>query len=157
MKQEEVSNFLIEERGGHLLSLYLAGSRTNSSRVEDSDWDFFGLVNDDFSQEKEDEINYMLERNFKQEVNFRAIYISELEGGKQKGILTKYIPVEILVKAMPQWEHIDGEKYSQEDFKIKPATPSEEIEFYIGRLKDFRQKAKIQICPSNSVTVLKQF
>jgi len=142
---ESVSIQLIELDGVH--SVYLGGSRAYGGETESSDWDLFGIVDSSYDFSSEEELNKKLSEEFGREIRFRGINVQEPQDGEQKGIITRYVPIEVLMKSFPGWKHLAGENYSLDDFKVKPASIQQEKSFYIRRLTKNREKAEKEDLP----------
>ncbi len=88
-----------------LISLYLGGTVPSEDRIQSSDIDTLGIVEWDFDFTEEEKVNCYLRGCLKEEIGinstFRGITLSELNGGKQKGIITKWVPIRILIKRLP--------------------------------------------------------
>jgi predicted nucleotidyltransferase len=137
---ERVSKDLIQLDG--VDSVYLAGSRAYGGETEYSDWDIFGIVDSNYDFSSEEELNKKLSEKSGREIRFRGISAQELQGGEQKGIITRYVPIEVLIKSFPRWKHLAGDDHSLDDFKVKYASVQEEKTFYIRRLTKNREKAE---------------
>lgn len=136
----EVAQLVVEFLGEDLICLYWVGSSLYGSMKKRSDIDVFGIVKDDFDFTKEDEVNEYLKENFEKkhkiEARFRGITISELEGGEQKGRLTKWVPISILIKSLSRGKIIYG-KYDWNKCKVKPMPLKQEGWHYIGLIEHF--------------------
>lgn len=139
--EKRIAEYIMEKTEG-TKSVYLGGSRAYGSEKEGSDWDFFGIVNEDYDFGRESQLNEELSDIYDQNIKFRGISLEELNEGEQKGILTLHIPVEIVLKSFRFWEHLAGIKYEKEDFEVDPATNEEEKKFYLKRIKTNRMKAE---------------
>ncbi len=127
---------------GRIESLYLGGSRAVGVEMEGSDYDFFGIVNENYDFNEEKELNRELSKKYNEEIRLRGISLGELNGGNQRGIITKHIPISIVLKSFPNWEHLKGRVYRLGDFEIEPASSEEEAGFYIETLEKFREEAE---------------
>lgn len=117
-------------------SIYLGGSRAYGAGKAGSDWDFFGVVDSQYNFENERKLNAKLSNKYSQEIRFRGISLKEVNGGQQRGVLTRHIPVQIIMKSFRFWKHLDGTKYRLEDFGVSPASAKQEIKFYIKRIRN---------------------
>lgn len=139
----------------NLKSLYLGGSRAAGSDIKSSDVDLFGIVQDFYDFEKEEKINEELSKDFELEIKFRGIAWKELQGGEKKGILTKYVPLEIVLKAFDTWKHLKGKEYTLDDFEVKPADPNTEGKYYLKRLKSDMEAAQKNNLPYDFMDFIK--
>jgi predicted nucleotidyltransferase len=142
---EAVSKELIQLEG--VDTVYLGGSRAYGGETESSDWDFFGVVDSNYGFDREENLNKRLSEEVGRDIQFRGISVRELQDGDQEGIITKYVPIEVLMKSFSSWIHLAGENYSLDDFKVKPASIQEEKGFYIQRLTKNRDKAEEEDLP----------
>jgi len=98
-----------------LISLYLAGIVPSKDQITSSDIDIFGIVESDFDFQEEEKVNCYLRIYLAKEMGietiFRGIALSELNGGKQKGTITKWIPIRILIKRLPFFQHLWEKKF----------------------------------------------
>jgi len=122
-------------------SIYLGGSRAYGAGKAGSDWDFFGVVDSQYNFENEKKLNAKLSDKYSQEIRFRGISLKELNGGQQRGVLTRHIPVQIIMKSFRFWKHLDGTKYRLENFEVSPASAKQEIKFHIKRIRNYEQEA----------------
>ncbi|MFH7882653.1 MAG: hypothetical protein QW140_02970 [Candidatus Aenigmatarchaeota archaeon] len=136
----KVTKLVVEFLGEDLICLYWVGSSLYGSMKKRSDIDVFGIVKEDFDFIKEDKVNNYLKKNFEKkykiEARFRGITISELEGGEQKGRLTKWIPISILIKSLSRGKVLYG-KYDWKKCKVKPVPLKQEGWHYIGLIEYF--------------------
>lgn len=139
----------------NLKSLYLGGSRAAGSDTKCSDVDLFGIVHDFYNFDNEDNLNQELSEEFEMDIKFRGIAWSELQGGKHKGVLTKHVPLNVVLKSFNIWKHLKGKKYTLDDFEVEPATPSEEGSYYINRLKSDFDDAKSNNLPYDFMDYVK--
>jgi len=144
---EDIADDIWRRLEGEVEALYLAGSRAIGAEERHSDYDFFGLVNRRYSFDEERKLNQELSHKYDEVIRFRGISLQELNGGEQKGVITKHVPLPVILKSFSNWKHLKGKEYSLEDFEIKPASPEEEAEFYITVLKDYRKKAEQEELP----------
>lgn len=75
-------------------------------------------------------------------MKFRGLSLDELNGKGQKGIITQFVPISIIIKSFPFWKHLRGKDYSLDDFEVDPASVQEEVEFYMRLLSENVEKAK---------------
>jgi hypothetical protein len=143
--KSEVAKELIELEG--VRAVYLGGSRVQGGETDSSDWDFFGIVDSNYDFDREDELNENLSSKYDSKIRFRGISIQELNGGNQKGVLTQYIPIEILIKSFSKWKHLGGKSYSLNHFELKPASIQTEMRFYLERLSNYRKEAENSSLP----------
>ena len=122
-------------------SIYLGGSRAYGAEKAGSDWDFFGVVDSQYDFGDEKKLNEKLSDKYSQEIRFRGISLEELNGGQQRGVLTKHIPVQIIMKSFRFWKHLDGTKYRLENFEVSPASAKQELKFHIKRIRNYEQEA----------------
>ena len=117
-----INNYLRNE----LISLYIGGSILDKEdRLENSDVDLFGIVNEDFDFKHEDKINDYF-KEFKNsvyygfEIKFRALPISSLKEGEKKGVI-KYFNLELFLKKLSYFKHLGGKKFNfEKEFLKKP-------------------------------------
>ncbi len=138
---KRIAEDILEKTEG-IESIYFGGSRAYGSEKEGSDWDLFGIVNEDYDFGKESHLNRELSDSYDREINFRGISLEELNGGEQKGVLTRHIPLNVILKSFRFWDHLTGKKYSLEDFKLDPATDEQEKKFYLNRITKYREEAE---------------
>ncbi len=139
---DEIADDIWTRAEEQIEALYLAGSRAVGAETKGSDYDFFGVVNEDYRFEKEKKLNQGLTEKYDEEIRLRGLSLGELNGGKQKSIITKYNPISVILKSFPNWKHLRGKEYSLEDFKVEPATAEEEARFYLDVLENNRSKAE---------------
>ncbi len=144
---EEIAEDIWTRLEGKVESLYLAGSRAIGAEEKHSDFDFFGIVNEDYSFDEERKLNQELSQKYGEVIRFRGISLDELEGEAQRGIITKYVPLSIILKSFSGWKHLRGREYSLEDFRVKSADAEEEIKFYLQILEEYRKKAEEEKLP----------
>lgn len=146
---KRISDFTVlelKEKG--LISLYLSGTILTKDRTPQSDIDIFGIVTSNFDIiEEENKINKKFEENGKElcggiETRFRGIGIDELEGGKPRGVLAKYVGLEVLIKKFPFFKKLWGEDIDFSKFPIKPLKAREEAKKEIGTIEKFLEKLK---------------
>ncbi|MBD3354755.1 hypothetical protein GF361_02095 [Candidatus Woesearchaeota archaeon] len=144
---KNITSFIVDElKDKGLISLYLAGTVLTKDRTPYSDIDIFGIVSSDFDiRKEEDEINSKLKlkknsicRGF--ETRFRGIGIDELEGGKPRGIVSKHIGLNIIIKKFPFYKKIWGKKIDLSKFPVKPIELKEEAKDYIKTIETFMKK-----------------
>lgn len=133
---------ILRELEDSIESLYLGGTRAIGAEKPGSDYDFFAIVNEKYDFDKEEDINDRLSNKYDKKIRLRGLCLNEMNGGKQRGTITRYIPVPIMLKSFNKWVHLAGKEYSLNDFETEPATVKEEIEFYINKLKDLRKAAE---------------
>jgi len=122
-----------------LISLYLGGTVPSEDIIPSSDIDIFGVVEQDFNFEEEERLNSHLTKYLAKEigieVRFRGITLSELNGGKQKGTITKWVPIRILVKRLPFLKHLWGKKFDFSEFRVKRYSPQQEAKVQIKSMR----------------------
>ncbi len=144
----------LHKRG--LLALYLGGTFLTSDRLSSSDIDLLGIVMKTFDFCEEDHLNRYFDEFVEPEFGikscFRGITISELQGGNQKGNVTSWIPIRIMIKRLPFYMHLWGMKFDFTTFPIKPYPPKQEAGIhFIGikrSIKSIRRKnGKLRLSP----------
>ncbi len=146
---KEITKFTVDElKNKGLISLYLSGTILTKDRVEYSDIDLFGIVPPDFNIiEEENKINSEFKKRRKTlcggfETRFRAIGTDELNKGKLRGIMAKYIGLNILIKEFPFFKKLWGGDLDFSKFRVKPIKPKEEAKIYIKTIENFMKKLK---------------
>jgi hypothetical protein len=111
---DESTRIILEnDQNNGITGLYIGGTIKEEDRTNDSDIDYIGIVNSQFKDNDEKMINEILKKTCAQlgtAVKIRVLYESELAGGKQKGFITKLIPIKIWIKRIPHFVHVWGEK-----------------------------------------------
>ncbi len=127
----------LENKG--LISLYLGGTVLSRDRIPLSDIDTLGIVESDFDFKEEEKVNCYLRGCLKEEIGihstFRGITLSELNGGKQKGIITKWIPIRILIKRLPFFKHLWGKEFCFSEFRVDRCKPQQEAKVQIKNIR----------------------
>ncbi len=144
-----ITEFTVKElKYKGLISLYLSGTILTKDRVKLSDIDLFGIVSPDFDIIKEEnKINSDFEKKSKIlcggfETRFRAIGIDELNKGKPRGVIAKYIGLDILIKQFPFFKKLWGKDLDFSKFKVKPIKPKQEAKIHIKTIELFLKKLK---------------
>ncbi|MEN9647642.1 MAG: hypothetical protein RLY57_446 [Candidatus Parcubacteria bacterium] len=125
-----------KDRG--LTSIYLWGSvTTNDFDPLTSDIDSIAIVEDIFDEKLESEIQLELQ-NMNPAVKrcgFRVLYISELkEGVHKKSNLASYISPAFFVFDLPNWIHVAGKKYEQNNLTDHVPTVAEVMKFRVSEI-----------------------
>ncbi|MDP6626987.1 MAG: hypothetical protein QGG50_03720 [Methanopyri archaeon] len=136
---ERLSRDTAQQVGASLRSLYLGGSRAIGAGIPSSDWDLFGIVEDTYDFTDEVPLNDSLSEAAVVPVRFRGIAASELAGGHQRGTITRYVPLPVLLRGFPFWRHLAGEPLTPEDIAVRPATAREELTRDLTRLLEHRE------------------
>jgi len=122
-----------------LISLYLAGTVPSKDQITSSDIDIFGIVESEFDFQEEEKVNCYLRmylaKEIRIEVIFRGITLSELNGGKQKGTITRWIPIRILIKRLPFLQHLWGKEFDFSEFRLKRYEPQQEAKVQIKNIR----------------------
>lgn len=122
-----------------LLSLYLGGTVPSTDRIPSSDIDTLGIVESAFDFKEEEKVNRYLRGCLKEEIGidttFRGITLSELNGGRQKGIITKWVPIRILIKRLPFFKHLWGKEFCFSKFQVKRYEPQQEARVQIKNIR----------------------
>ncbi len=122
-----------------LLSLYLGGTVPSKDRIPSSDIDTLGIVESAFDFEEEEKVNRYLRGCLEEEVGidstFRGVTLSELNGGKQKGIVTKWVPIRILIKRLPFFKHLWGKEFDFSKFQVRRYEPQQEAKVQIKNIR----------------------
>ena len=146
---KRISDFTVSElKEKGLISLYLAGTILTKDRTPQSDIDIFGITTSNFDIiEEENKINKKFEENEKElcggiETRFRGIGIDELEGGQPRGVLAKYVGLEVLIKKFSFFKKLWGENIDFSKFPIKPLKAREEAKKEIRTIEKFLEKLK---------------
>ncbi len=121
----------------YIQALYIGGSINPQDRIKESDIDIIGIVNKNFPDTLETKINKDLKESIKEmKCKLRVLYISELQGGKQKGFISKLLPIRLFIRRIPFFPLIWGNPLKIED-TIGPYTFKEEIEIQIKLLQEY--------------------
>ncbi|GEM_PF-3094269 len=144
---QEIAEDIWSRLEGNIEALYLAGSRAVDAEEMHSDFDFFGIVDEEYNFDEERSLNKELSEKYGEVIRFRGLSLKELNGGGQRGIITNYVPMSVVIKPFPNWEHLKGKKYSLEDFDVEAASPKEEAQFYVKTLREKREKAEEEELP----------
>lgn len=139
---ERLSRDTVQQVGSSLRSLYLGGSKAIGAGIPSSDWDLLGIVEDTYDFADEGPLNDSLSEAAGVPVRFRGIAASELAGGHQRGTITRYIPLPVLLRGFPSWRHLAGEPLAPEDIAVRPATAREELAHDLARLLEHRDTAE---------------
>ena len=122
-----------------LISLYLGGTVPSWDRIPSSDIDTLGIVESDFDFKEEEKVNCYLRGCLEEEIGidstFRGVTLSELNGGKQKGIITKWVPIRILIKRLPFFKHLWGKEFDFSEFQVKRYEPQQEAKVQIKNIR----------------------
>jgi hypothetical protein len=122
-----------------LISLYLAGTVPSKDQITSSGIDIFGIVESEFDFQEEEKVNCYIRIYLVKEIGieaiFRGITLSELNGGKQKGTITKWIPIRILIKRFPFFQHLWGTEFDFSEFRVKRYEPQQEAKVQIKNIR----------------------
>ncbi len=121
-----------------ILTMYIWGSiLTEDFNPETSDIDTIAIVKNDFPLELELKMTEYARNKYPDlnEFTTRVIYTSELDGLETKAPLAKVIYPPLLLLEMPNWLYVVGEKFTNQDFKIKPPTYTEAIAIRLSRIQ----------------------
>lgn len=66
---------------------------------------------------------------------FRGITLSELDGGEEKGTITKWVPIRILIKRLPFFKYLCGKEFCFSEFKVKRYYPQQEAKVQIKNIR----------------------
>ena len=92
-----------------LRALFVGGSFHQKDRNPNSDLDIIAIASDTFPEELEPQINELLAGgSYQTKCKMRSVYLSELQGGRQRGFITKLIPVRLIVRCLQYWPLIWG-------------------------------------------------
>lgn len=69
------------------------------------------------------------------EVAFRGITLSDLDGEEQKGTITKWVPIRILIKRLPFFKHLWGKEFDFSQFGVKRCSPQQEAKVQIKNIR----------------------
>lgn len=119
-------------------TVYIWGSiLTEDFNSTTSDIDSIAIVDDNFPLEIEAEMMESVRNKYPELKEFfiRLLYLSELNGGEHKAPLATVIYPPLLLLEMPKWLYVAGEKFTNNDFKIKPPTFAEAIKIRLSRIK----------------------
>lgn len=134
---KEVIVHKLKDKG--LISLYLGGTVPSRDRIPSSDIDTLGIVESNFDFKKEQKVNCYLRGRLRKEIGidstFRGITLSELNGGKQKGIITKWVPIRILIKRLPFFRHLWGKELDFSEFEVKRYSPQQEAQVQVKNIR----------------------
>ncbi len=127
---DRIRKVIIQElKDKGLSSLYLGGTVPSRDRIPSSDIDTLGIVESAFDFKEEEKVNRYLRGCLKEEIGidstFRGVTLSELNGGKQKGIITKWVPIRILIKRLPFFKHLWGKEFDFSKFQVKRKEPQQ--------------------------------
>ncbi len=156
-------NRLIEECKGMIINhdnresiqaLYIGGSIKPQDRVRDSDIDIIGIVFETFPEDLEAKINIELKETIlNMKCKLRVLYLSELQGGNQKGFISKLLPVKLFIRRIPFFPLI-WENPLKIEATIGSYTIIEEIEVqttllkkYINNLDSINNKSPFEWIP----------
>lgn len=134
-----------------IISIYLWGSIiTEDFNPLTSDIDSVAIVDDSFDLNLESQIQHELQESYKGEnrFGFRVLYISELKDGNQKkSNLASYIFPAFFIFDLPNWTHVIGKEYLQNDFTDKIPTISDVIRFRVEEIIDrkWQDASKIEM------------
>jgi len=119
-----------------LLSLYLGGTVPSRDRIPSSDIDTLGLVESAFDFKEEEKVNRYLRGCLKEEIGidstFRGVALSELNGGKQKGVITKWVPIRILIKRLPFFKHLWERNLISRSLELKDTVHNKKLKYRLG-------------------------
>ncbi len=123
---KNITSFIVDElKDKGLISLYLSGTALTKDRTPFSDIDIFGIVSSDFDiRKEEDKINSKLKLKKNKlcggfETRFRGIGIDELNGGKPRGIIARFMGLETYIKYAPYYKKLWGKNIDFSKFPIK--------------------------------------
>lgn len=120
-----------------IIGLFIGGTVSEKDRTIYSDIDYIGIVNSNFEDEDEKRINNVLRQKYKEtEVKLRVLYESELSGGKQRGVISKLIPIKLWIKRFPFFVHTWGENFDVRK-TIGPYSCAEEARTEINIIRDY--------------------
>ena len=127
----------LEDKG--VMGLYLGGSALSSDFLPWSDIDLYGIVEDafDFDGEKViiQKLNDTTRSATKIPLSFHGIAMSELQGGPQKGTITSWVPLCVLIKRLPFFPHLWGLKVDFRNLPLKPCRLKEEAMYMLPRIR----------------------
>ena len=111
---------------------------------KNSDIDLVAISRNGLDIKYEQEMISKLKRCKKLDIRIRILYLSELNGGSPKGTLAKVLPVRLWLIDFEKYLNLAGEKFTENDFKIKKANYGEaaEIEAKIFRREYERLKVE---------------
>ena len=135
IKQAIIQNLKVKG----LISLYLAGTVPGRDRIPSSDIDILGIVEPDFDFQEEEKVNCCLRGCLREKIGigstFRGITLSELNGGKQKGTITKWVPIRILMKRLLFFKYLWGKELDFSEFQVKRYSPQQEAKVQIKNIR----------------------
>ena len=113
-------------------SLYIGGSIKPEDRIQNSDIDVIGIVDDGFPINREAEINIDLKESLPEmKCKLRVLYLSELHGGKPKSFISSLLPIRLFLRRIPSYPLIWGDPLNIDE-TIGPYTYDEEIYIQIS-------------------------
>ena len=125
-----------------ICSLYIGGSIKPQDRIKESDIDLIGIVNDNFPEDLEMQINKILKASIREmKCKLRVLYLSELKGNKQKGFISRLLPIRLFIRRIPFFPLIWGTPLKIED-TIGVYTLEEEVEIYNQLINEYIIKSK---------------
>jgi len=136
-KIKEVIIQKLKDKG--IISLYLGGTVPSEDRIPSSDIDVLGVVEPNFNFKEEEKLNSHLTKYLAKEigieVTFRGITLSELNGGKREGTITRWVPIRILIKRLPFFKYLSGKKLDFSEFRVKRYDPQQEAKVQIKNIR----------------------
>jgi len=139
--EKSLSDIYNTHKDKGMRSIYLHGSILSENFTEGiSDVDAIAITDDTLPPETEAEINEGLKENLPSIHHFtvRFLYKSELDGGKVKGFIAKYIDPALLLFDLPNWKFVVGEKFTKDQFSLGTITIEDAI---CLRIKQIKRKA----------------
>ncbi len=120
-----------------LVALYLGGRILTNDRVPTSDIEIFGIVNENFDVNIEEEINEHFE-NFpdvcgKREGKFHALFLSDFEGKTQKN--PDETKTKLWIKLFPFFTHLSGKEIDWKNLEVKALSDIEELTLNLTYVK----------------------
>ncbi|MBU0456698.1 MAG: hypothetical protein ABH824_03275 [Nanoarchaeota archaeon] len=155
---KEIKKLTVKElRDKGLVSLYLAGTILTKDRTPQSDIDLFGIVTSEFDIIKEENnVNAIFKKKQRSlcggfETRFRALGVDELEGGKPRGSIAKYIGISAAVKQWRFYKKLWGKRIDFSKFKIEHNLEDEArncIGFLEAFIKDLKKGKELYPRPN---------
>ena len=152
---EECKKIILDQNNSDSIqALYIGGSIKPQDRVRDSDIDVIGIVFETFPEDLEAKINKELKESIiNMKCKLRVLYLSELQGGNQKGFISKLLPVKLFIRRIPFFPLIWGNPLEIEN-TIGPYTIHEEIKVqtvlltkYINNIDSINNKIPFEWIP----------
>lgn len=88
-----------------------------------------------FTRDDEEKAQKVLALLKRVERDKERITLSELNGGKQKGTITKWVPIRILIKRLSFFKHLWGKEFDFSEFRIKRYKPQQEARIQIKNIR----------------------